>query len=135
MITELPEIARAWPKLSEAAALQQALTKVNAKAYLWQNAHEEELLKARKKDPNASYYPTGKLVIIATEKDKFELAWHFEINAENIELSQEIFINATTGQKIKSYPLFHNCNAGTVASTWYGTQNINTDKNEETTIE
>lgn len=117
------------PKLSEETALQQALAKINAKGYLWENAHEQQLLKAREKDPNASYYPTGKLTVVNTADDKFELAWVFDVNADNIELSKQIFINAASGEKIKSYPLFFKCNTGSVASTWYGTKSIKTDKN------
>lgn len=116
------------PGLAESVALNSALNIVSAPEYLWQNEREEEMLKARKKDQSATYFPEGTLVIV-NDENGVSLAWKFEVRSANPALDQQIFINAATGQKIKSYPLSYECDGGTVASTWYGTQNINTDIN------
>jgi Zn-dependent metalloprotease len=116
------------PKLSEETALNSALNKINVNDYLWLNPQEEELLKSRNKDPQATYYPKGTLVIVQTDRGT-QLAWRFDVRTSDPANDQQIFIDATSGEKIKSLPLSLNCDGGTVASTWYGTQNINTDIN------
>lgn len=125
---QLIESTEVEPGLDENTALNSALSIVNAPEYLWQNEREEEMLKARKKDQDATYFPEGTLVIVNDESG-VNLAWKFDIRSTNPGLDQQVFINASTGKIIKSYPLSYECDGGTVASTWYGTQNINTDVN------
>lgn len=117
---------------NESEALEMALNTINAKAYLWESPEEEQLLKNRQKNQSATYYPKGVLVLLEsnkTENIQFVLAWRFEIRTNDIELDQKIYIDAITGEKLKSLALVHQCNVGTVSTTWYGSQNINTDKN------
>lgn len=57
------------PSLEESTALAFALNAVNAPTYKWQVAAEEQLLKEMTQDTTATYYPVGKLGIIAHEAD------------------------------------------------------------------
>ena len=129
---ELVESINTSPGLSEEVALTSALQIVGAPVYLWQLENEEQMLKWRTSDPNATYYPNGILVITkdpTSTADRHILAWQFDVRTSDPSKDQRIFIDASSGQKIKSYPLSFECNTGTVNSTWYGTKNINTDIN------
>jgi len=120
------------PAIMEENALQAAMNNIGANTYLWEKPEEEQLLKIRKKDNAATYFPKGKLVLVENANSmtgQFRLAWLFEIRTDEVDLDQEIFIDATTGEKIKSNPLSYQCDVGTVSTTWNGTQNINTDQN------
>ncbi len=118
------------PLINESNALIKALKMVNAKKYRWEEPLQEAQLKKHKKDPNATYYPKGELVItkeaFATQK-RYVPAWRFDIReSENI-LDQTIYINASSGEKVKSYSLVLYCDPGSAATTWNGTQTIQTD--------
>lgn len=73
------------PKLTEQQALQYALNQIGAETYLWNNAKMEQILKDKKKDPNATYYPKGELVIVDknnyTQNPIPTLAYKFNIYA------------------------------------------------------
>lgn len=121
------------PNLSEEEALQYALKTVGTDAFLWLIPREEELLKERRNDQTATYYPAGELVIVKQDgkdgDEAFGLTWRFDIRTVEPGKDAKVFIDAKTGEKIKSYPLSYQCDAGTVASTWYGTQSISTYQN------
>ncbi len=118
------------PIQSETNALTQALEVVNAVEYRWEDLNQESLLKQHLEDPNATYFPTGEL-LITKEVDKnpneYVLAWKFEIRETEGMLDKAVYINAVNGEEIKSYPLVMDCDPGSAATTWYGTQTIQTD--------
>ncbi len=121
------------PILSENQALRSALAIIDAEMYLWEIPFEEESIKRRFNDMEATYYPQGELVLVLsntlTNQNEYILVWKFSIQTTNPDKNQEIFINASNGDKVKSYPLSYQCNVGSVSSTWYGTKSINTDQN------
>lgn len=130
----LPEM-NVQPAVSAERALEAATTFVGAKQYKWDNPQEEELLKKMTKNPEATYRPKGELVIAETaagEKARFRsfvLAWKFDIRETTGQLDQRVYIDAATGQVLKSYPLSMECDPGTAATTWNGNQTIQTDHN------
>ena len=56
----IPSIA---PSLTEQQALSKALSFVKAAKYKWEDPAMEKFLKENTKNPNATYYPKGELVI------------------------------------------------------------------------
>ena len=118
------------PVLDEETALEIALQKIGAKTYLWQIPEEEASIKWRSNDETATNYPHGKLMLIRNVNTDTEasivLVWRFDIREVTSEKDQQIFIDASNGNIIKSLPLTFYCDVGTTATTWYGTQNINT---------
>lgn len=127
---KFPQEFNIQPTINEDGALPLALEEIDARQYLWQIPQEEAFIKRHREDENATYFPKGTLVIVEDQTSKeYVLAWRFDVYTTNPDKDAQIFINAKTGEKIKSYPLSYQCDVGTVASTWYGTQNINTDIN------
>ncbi|MBK8923652.1 MAG: M4 family metallopeptidase [Saprospirales bacterium] len=130
----LPETS-VRPAVSAERALAAAIAHVGARQYKWDDPKEEALLKKMTGNPNATHYPKGELVIAeATSGEKtryrnFVLAWKFDIREVEGLLDKRVFINATTGQLIKSFPLAIECDPGTAATTWHGNQTIQTDFN------
>ncbi|TNE58579.1 MAG: peptidase M4 family protein [Bacteroidetes bacterium] len=119
--------------ISEEQALTIAKQIVGAARYKWEDPKEEEMLKERTNDPNATYFPQGELLFVHESGDvrpasgNYVLAWKFDIHEVSSVLDQTIYIHAGTGQVIKSIPLVINCDPGTAATTWNGSQTIQTD--------
>lgn len=106
-------IVETTPKLTANEAIEAALKFVDAKEYMWQNAFWENELKQKKKDTNATYYPSPILVI----KEKrnynqglgiFNLAYRIDIDSSSPHYSQRIFVDAISGEIIDKYPLESN---------------------------
>jgi bacillolysin len=110
------------PSLSEQQALYDALNFVNAKKYKWQDKGLEKLIKTRKNDQNATYYPKGELVItkdyLNGSKD-FKLAWKFIISSLLPDDEQMIFVDAVSGMVINRLSLLCNSNTPITAQTKY----------------
>lgn len=89
------------PSLEESTALAFALNTVNAPTYKWQVAAEEQLLKEMTQDTTATYYPVGKLGIIAHEADSedFRLVYAFHIHTLLEGLL--VMVDANTGEIIR----------------------------------
>ena len=127
------ELSNTTPKLSEAEALVHALRAVGAAIYKWEVPAEEAFLKKWKNDPEATYFPKGQLTWVKNvdaeigDSRAFSLAWKYDIREAANRLDQTIYIDANTGSKIKSYPLVWQCDTGSAATTWNGTQTIYTD--------
>ena len=51
------------PRLSEQEALKYALDHVGAAFYKWENENNEIFIKREQKDPNATFYPKGELLV------------------------------------------------------------------------
>lgn len=82
---------------------------------------------------DSTLYPTGELVIHQAElsrgfiPENMVLAWRFDIYAA--QESTTFFVDAQTGAILNTIPIAKNCDPGTVATTWYGNQNISVTKN------
>lgn len=119
------------PTITEKQALSNALNFVKAKKYKWEDAVSENFIKQRTNNPNATYYPTGELVIqkdlLHSGKD-FKLAWKFTICSLEPFNEQLIFIDAKEGNVIANIPLIQDANIGCTAQTRYsGNQPITGD--------
>lgn len=117
--------------ISEKTAIDNAISHVNAKAYLWQDAAAERLQKRITKDPKATFYPKAELVIAKNEADEnsaYKLAYKVNIFASEPVSGQTIYIDALTGSVLSVLNLIHTTDVPGIAVTKYaGTQTIITD--------
>lgn len=95
------------PSISEKQALQNTLN--NKSKYAWQEPQIEQELKTLKKDQTATWFPKGKLVITNKStnpklKQDYQLAWRFEVYSLQPHDLQIIYVNAHSGQVVKSLP-------------------------------
>lgn len=116
------------PALSEAAALRQALAKVGAKKYMWQDATEEAGLKRQENDNAATYAPKGELVIVRDARQNAEtgplvLAWKFNIYAQQPISRAFVYVDARSGEVVLQDAIIkHAAATGTFATKYSGTQ-------------
>jgi len=128
------------PSISNEQAIEAALKAVPAKKYLWEDASQEERFKLKKRDPNATLYPQPELLIVKRnargEKSasNYALAYRVAVFAEQPRVSKYVYIDASTGQIIRSRSLDISCNAGTAETTFNGTQSVKTDYRTETCL-
>jgi bacillolysin len=126
---EFPANLPTGAALNEAAALQSALHSINAKVYKWQNAAAENMLKEETGDPNATYYPKGKLVYYAAGEEisaqNLRLAYKFDVYATTPLVHEVVFIDAMNGAVLGAKNLIQTI-GGTGKTVYSGTQNINT---------
>lgn len=118
--------------LNEATALQKALTHVGATAYKWDMPGEEQHLKSESKNPNATYYPYGKLVFAnkgrGFDKKNLCLAWKFNIYAHEPLYRADVYVDAATGQVIHENEMLHEADAvGTAVTAYSGTKSMTAD--------
>jgi len=115
--------------LSESAALQLLLNKVNAKIYKWQMPQEEILLQKESNNPLATYYPKGAIVIAKDKKTQHYIyAYSFEIYASSPLKRAIYYVDAANGNIVFENNLIHEANVnGTAVTKFSGTQAIKTD--------
>lgn len=96
------------PTLSEAQALTAAINFLGVNnVYAWQDTSWESDIKDLKEDSNATYFPSGILIISKINVDQnynpsgFTLAWKFKIQSINPSFDITIYINAFNGAYIK----------------------------------
>jgi len=115
--------------LSEQQALNNALHYVNAKKYRWEDEPCENYYKEKTKNPNATYYPKGELVIAMDyfhTGNNFKLAWKFSILSLVPVNNQLIYVDAGNGSIINIVPQIYNDNVPLFAETIFsGIQAIN----------
>lgn len=122
----------AQPVLSEADALNAAKAKVGAEQYKWELPEEEEFIKNETGNPNATFFPKGKLVYMVPKGDfdngNYRLAYEFDIYAHKPLYRADVFVDALTGEVIFENNHIHIVDAVGTAQTGYsGTQSIVTD--------
>ncbi|MDR3046825.1 MAG: hypothetical protein LBU51_04310 [Bacteroidales bacterium] len=114
--------------MSEQQALTSALDYVNAQAYKWEDAEMEAFVKQVRNDTNATYYPTGELVISKDYlggSNAFRLSWKFSICSMIPENEQLIYVDANNANIINDIPLIMDANVSCTAQTMLsGTQTI-----------
>lgn len=118
-------ISSVEPAISEEDALKRALSYVNSKKYKWEDESYEKFIKERRKDPVATYYPKGELVIakgyLGTNSE-FRVAWKFTVSSLVPDNAQLIFIDALSGEVINDTPLIKYDNYPGTAESRYNSQ-------------
>lgn len=116
--------------VSEEAALETAKQLWSEGDFMWLNPKMEAMVKEHRRDPAATYFPKGEWVWMHKEyntgfnKQQFVLCMRFEIFVESGN-PKVVFIEASSGKILHSFPLAASCNAGTGLTTWNGTINLN----------
>jgi len=115
--------------LNELQALESALKYTKAQRYKWQMKEEEALIKRETNNPNATYYPKGKLEYVKEAKgENFRLAYKFDIYADKPLYRADIFVDAESSAIIFENKKIHNYDSiGTAVTKFSGTQSITTD--------
>ncbi|MBC7778388.1 MAG: M4 family metallopeptidase [Phycisphaerae bacterium] len=119
----------AQPVFTQAHALNNAKTFLGASQYAWENSDWEQGLKDDTGDPNATYYPTGSLILTylpgtTLESGNYRLTWKFEILALTPSIHKTVFVDANSGIVIKSREMA--CDNGPAGTPYDGTQTIDT---------
>ncbi len=119
-------------KLTKEVALQNALRFLPAVQYAWEIPQLESMYKEILHDVNASYKPVPELVWVSTDERgdlkniaNYELAYMFDIYPASLD-GKRIFISASKGRVIQSFPLRSNCDATSTATNFYGSQVFST---------
>lgn len=130
LITEYPAVSEAG--ISEAAALEAALNRINADTYKWELPGEEAFLQQLESNPNATYFPTAELSFMSSDLDlnpsSLRLCYKFNIYAHEPMSRQEMYVDAINSEIVFSNNLIHTANVpGTAYTAYSGVQTITTD--------
>ena len=115
--------------LSENAALQSVLSKIDAKRYKWQMPEEEKLLQKETMNPKATYFPKAEIVLLKDEAtQKYLYAYSFNIYADKPLKRAVYYVNASNGAILFENNIIHDVNVNATAITKFsGTRPIVTD--------
>lgn len=116
--------------LSEKQALNYALKKVNAKRYKWENKAEEAHMRQVTGNPNFSYTPAGKVVVLPSLENgiSYRYAYKFDIYAEFPVSRSFVYVDASSGAILKEKNILCTVDVPASANTKYsGTQTMTTD--------
>lgn len=118
--------------ISDKAALQSALDKINAKKYKWENKAEEAHMRKALNKPDFSYYPKTTKVFFDNGK-QFVSAYQFNIYAEEPLYHAKVSVDAVSGKILGEDNLICTANAtGTALTKYSGTQTLTCDQNGPT---
>jgi|GEM_PF-1027327 len=110
----------ATPSISETSALQSALEHVNSNRYAWQELPYESLIKDIKNDVDATFYPTGELVILDPSFEQnasnCRLAYKFDIYSIAPLMNPIVYVDALTGEVLFSIEQIHSCTGRLVSA-------------------
>ena len=120
------------PIVQREEAIATAIINTRAKKYAWENESLEQDLKMVRNDEKATYYPTPRLVFfdpqLTSEASNYRLAYEVNIFAIDPLESRTYYIDATTGEVLKSVKKNQNIDAKVQAKTRYnGIQTITVD--------
>ncbi|PKP10934.1 MAG: peptidase M4 [Bacteroidetes bacterium HGW-Bacteroidetes-4] len=121
--------------LTEAEALEKALSYVGAQNYMWEDGNNEQWLKNEKNNASATWFPKGELVIVenAFAKTKEEhvtpsYAYKFDVYATNPVSRAYIYVDAKTGKIVNHNAIIKSAVANGNGDTRYsGNRNFTTD--------
>ena len=123
--------ATANASVSKSAALNNAITNMNAKVYRWQTSWEQHI-KIVNNDPSATWYPKGELVYAPQNgkytSENYRLCYKFDVYAQEPLDRQYVFVDAVSGQVIYKLNRIHDTDVqGTAVTAYSGTRTITTD--------
>ncbi len=119
--------------ITEQSALENALKKVNATKYKWENKEQEAAMRERLKQPDFTYFPKGELVIVHKSgvdysATNIRLAYKFNIYAEKPLYRSYVFVDAVTGEVIAETQIIHTADiAGTANTKYSGSVSMTSD--------
>jgi len=118
--------------ISSEAGLQIAKDHMGSELFYWEIPAMEEQIKHIKNDPEASFFPEGKLVLAQAKYsgygEDYKLAWKYDIYAANPDQMKTVFVNAASGEILYELEGFQSGSVEAQAETRYhGTQTIITD--------
>lgn len=121
------------PSVSPEQSIATALAMYPAEKYSWQDEQAQADFKRKKNDDQASIYPKPELLIVkidpkapATE-DNYTLAYRMYVFAEKPYISEIVYVDAHTGDILRSKKADITCNDTDIETTFNGTQTISTD--------
>lgn len=91
-------------RLNTTQAFDAFIKKENVRTYAWQDPKLEKALKERKRDPAASYFPKGELVIFP---ETGKPAYLFEVYATDPYKKEQVLVDAQNGEVVKRYDLIN----------------------------
>ena len=101
------------PSISETAALQSALQHINATLYAWDDPTHENLKKQIESCEDATFYPSGELVIIdpkfSNKTEQYRLAYKFDVYAVEPLTRSIVYIDAQNSSIIDTVEKIHDC--------------------------
>lgn len=124
------------PNLSPEDAIQLAMMEVDAEVYMWEDEYSEMELKEIKKDTNASYYPEPELLWVAKSNESLNyassylLAYKMDVHSLKPMDGKSIYIDARSGEVLRTISLIHSCTHVPATTTWYGEKIISTKRIE-----
>lgn len=119
-------------QLSEDQALEKALNFVGATSYKWEYEGEEQHLKWESGNSEATYFPKGELVYIASAQNfdarSYRLVYKFNVYAQQPLYRAELYVDAVSGEIIRENQLIHHVDTpGTAHTAYSGSQPIIAD--------
>ena len=120
--------------ITEAQALNYALTKVNAKVYKWELPTEENWIKEIEDNSSATFYPKGTLEIIKNKvSNQYRLAYKFDIYAHEPMSRANYYVDAQNGSILFiNNKIHHSDSLGSAITKFSGTKPITTDLHNNT---
>ena len=120
------------PTIGTEEAIATAIINTRATQYAWENETLEQDLKTVRNDEKATYYPTPRLVFFdpqfSANANNYRLAYEVNIFAIEPLENHTYYIDATTGEVLKSVKKNQNVNVEVLAKTRYdGIQTITVD--------
>src|SRR5688572_20993012 len=115
--------------LDENNARIRAIAKMDATLYKWEVPNEEAHLKLITRNPDATYLPSGTMTYLpGSAIATGHLAWKFDIYAVRPLARQYVFVDALTGEVVKTIDRIHTSDsAGTAITKYSGAQPIIAD--------
>ncbi|MGB1242890.1 MAG: M4 family metallopeptidase, partial [Chitinophagales bacterium] len=106
----------ASPAFSDLGALNAALNYIGAEEYAWQNDAYQKLLKQVKKDPNASFYPKGKLEWASSDftdnnPQSYRLTYQLQVYATQPLQHVKLYIDAQNRKIINELTQLYDMNS------------------------
>jgi Zn-dependent metalloprotease len=119
------------PDVNESIALNAAIADVGATTYKWQLPGEEEFLKQESKNPQATFFPKGELMIIQlgdNSSDSFRLTWRFDVYAHEPMSRWYVYVDAQEGRVLRKDSRICTADtAGTAVTAYRGSRSIVAD--------
>lgn len=119
------------PNITEKEALDNALEKINAAEYAWDNVNWESQKKIEENSTSATWYPKAELQIVTLpgfkkiDQAEFCLVYKFDVQVSSPNSNYTVEVNAYNGEIVRCHPKTLSAN-GTVETVYNGTKSVTT---------